>query len=280
MPESRTMTYFYSVRSLHFLWDGCCKNLFRYSALEVCFVFLSVLSACNGDNVPDCFQNAGALVREEIVVPDFTKITVFENVKLVIKQGAEQKLEVETGEFLREEVIVSVEGDRLVLRDENGCNFVRDFGLTTVYVTAPNITEIRSSTGFPITSDGVLGYPSLTLLSESFTEPEAETTDGEFNLEVDSENIGIVTNGIAFFELGGTVENFSITIAAGDSRVETSGLIAQNVTINHRGSNDVLIDPRQSLSGVIRGTGDVISFNRPSEVNVEVLFNGRLIFRE
>ncbi|MGB5821553.1 MAG: head GIN domain-containing protein [Saonia sp.] len=241
---------------------------------------IMVLSACNGDNVPDCFQNAGDTIREEVMVPDFTRITVFENVQLILRQGTEQSVEIETGEFLLDEVSAVVQGDRLVLRDENDCNFVRDFGLTTIFVTSPNIIEIRSSTGFPIKSDGILAYPSMSLFSESFTEPEAETTDGEFDLELDAENISISTNGIAFFKLSGTVETFTVNIAAGDSRVEAENLIVQNVSLNHRGSNDIRINPQQLLRGVIRGTGDVVSFNRPPIVEIEELFNGRLIFRD
>ncbi|WP_422083691.1 head GIN domain-containing protein [Ulvibacterium sp.] len=234
---------------------------------------------CNSENAPDCLQNAGDIIREEVTLPNFSKITVFENVSLVIKQGDTQKVEIETGEFLREEVTATLEGDRLLLRNTNGCNLFREYGLTTVYVTSPNINEIRSSTGFPIQSDGVLAYPSLTLFSESFTNPETETTDGEFNLELDSGNVSIVVNGIAYFKLGGTVENLNLTIAAGDSRIEAENLIAENVVLNHRGSNDMLINPQLSLTGLIRGTGDVISFNRPTEVAVEEIFNGRLIFQ-
>lgn len=238
------------------------------------------LIACNGENTPDCFQKAGDLVREVVEVDQFTNITVFENINLVIRQGTEQVVEIETGEFLRKEISAQVEDNRLILRNENGCNFFRDYGLTTVYVTSPNIEQIRSSTGLLISSDGVLSYPSLTLLSESFTEPEAETTDGFFDLNVNSENLQITTNGIAYFKLRGSTINLNVGIAAGDSRIEADNLIAQNVSINHRGSNDILVNPQQRIIGVIRGTGDVISNNRPPEVEVEELFNGRLIFND
>lgn len=143
-------------------------------------LFTFLLISCNGDNVPDCFQNAGDLVRRPIEVSDFSKITVFENLNLVVKQGETYSVEVETGEYLLNEVSAVVEDDRLVLRNENGCNFVRDYGLTTIYVTAPNLTDIRSSTGLLISSDGVLTYPNLNLVAESFNNPEADTTDGFF----------------------------------------------------------------------------------------------------
>ena len=235
---------------------------------------------CRGENAIDCFQASGDLVREEVAVPDFTRITVFENVTLVLRQGPEQRVEIETGEFLKPEVSAEVEGETLILKDTNDCNFFRDYGTTTIYVTAPDIQVLRSSTGFPIRSDGVLGYDSLSLISESFNDPEAETTDGSFDLDVATQNLSVTANGIAYFELRGTTGNLSITIAAGDSRVEAENLVAQTVSLNHRGTNNIRINPQESLTGVIRGTGDVVSFNRPTFVDIEELFRGRLIFKD
>jgi hypothetical protein len=238
-----------------------------------CFLF-----SCNSENVPDCLQNEGELVRQEVTLPSFDKITVFEKVALVLKEGPVQKVEIETGEFLMNEVTATIDGDRLIVRNENGCNLFRDYGVTTVYVISPNITNIRSSTGLLIRSDGVLNYPSLSLISESFTNPENETTDGSFDLEVSSRTVRITTNGIAYFKLSGTTTDFNVTIAAGDSRIEAENLMAENVVLNHRGTNDILTNPQESIRGVIRGTGDVISFNRPTTVEVEEIFNGRLLF--
>lgn len=243
------------------------------------YLFL-LLIACNGDNVPDCFQNAGDLVRVPVDVPEFTTMTVFENVKVVLKQGEEQSVEIETGEYLLDDVSAEVEDTRLILRNENSCNYVREYGLTTVYVTSPNITEIRSSTGLPISSDGMLDYPSISLVSESFVNPETETTDGSFDLEMNSNTVSIVVNGIAYFKLRGITTNLNVNVAAGDSRIEAEELMANSVSINHRGTNDVYVNPQQRISGVIRGTGDVISVNRPPEVDVEELYNGRLIFQD
>ncbi|WP_396637006.1 head GIN domain-containing protein [Maribacter sp. R77961] len=257
-------------KSLNFMSKG---GVLVFSALTLFF-------SCNSENAPDCLQNSGDLVRVEIALPDFDKITVFEKVALVLKQGEEQKVEIESGEFLLEEVSAIVEGDRLILRNENGCNFFREYGLTTVYVTSPDIMEIRSSTGQLISSDGTLDYPNLNLLSESFINPETETTDGSFDLNLNAIRVSIVVNGIAYFKLSGATENLNLNIAAGDSRIEAENLVSENVTINHRGTNDMLVNPQLAIRGIIRGTGDVISFSRPATVEVEEIFNGRLVFRE
>jgi len=271
---------YYRIEMLKFRRANSCRQVIlgifeRF--MPLLFIFLL---ACNGENVPDCFQNAGDLTKKTVTVSDFTTITVFENIRLILREGTEQQVEIETGEFLQNEVTAQVEDNRLVLRNENGCNFIRKYGLTTVYVTSPNITEIRSSTGLLISSDGELNYPNIRLISESFNNPETETTDGSFDLHVNSENVGITVNGIAFFKLNGTTSNFTVFVSAGDSRIEAKNLIAQNVNINHRGSNDVFVNPQQRISGIIRGVGDVISINRPPNVDVEELFNGRLIFKD
>lgn len=233
---------------------------------------------CNSESASDCFQNAGAIGKELVEVPPFTKITVYENVKLTIKQGDAIKVEVETGKYLRNDVQVSVEDGRLLLRDTNSCNFTRKYGLTHVYVTVPDLTEIRSSTGLAIKSDGILSFPRLALISESFNDPEAMYTSGEFDLELDAQQVNIVSNGLSYYNLRGKTLNFNVTFAAGDSRLEAQALVADHIGFNHRGSNDMRISPQKSLKGTLRGTGDVVSFNRPEDVDVEILYKGKLVF--
>jgi len=253
--------------------------LFKFWEMLLILYFLSAMVACNSESAPDCLQKSGELIRKEVSVSDFSKITVFEKVALVLKQGDEQLVEIETGEFLFEEVSAAVEGDRLILQNENGCNLFRDYGLTTVYVTSPNITEIRSSTGLAIKSDGILSYPFLEIFQESFLEPDALTVDGEFDLELDSRSVSVVVNGIAYFKFQGVSENLSLIIASGDSRIEAQNINVQNIFLDHRGTNDMFVNPQESLRGTIRGTGDVISSNEPATVEVEELYRGRLIFR-
>ena len=78
-----------------------------------------MVCACDGNNVIDCFQNAGDIVRQEVTLPEFSSITVFEKLNLVLRQGDTQLVEIETGEFLINEVFAEVKGDRLILRNEN-----------------------------------------------------------------------------------------------------------------------------------------------------------------
>ena len=128
--------------------------------LSVIFLF-----GCDSENAPDCFQNSGDIVQQEIVVDEFTKITVYKNIELFIQQGLTQKVVLETGENLANDVEVYVENGRLTLKDNNSCNLTRDYGITKIYVTTPNVTEVRNSSNLDVHSIGVLNFPDLKLTS-------------------------------------------------------------------------------------------------------------------
>lgn len=243
----------------------------------VLFASITLLLSCE-ENAPDCFQTAGDRISESVEVPVFDAITVFENIQLVVAQGPEQRVIIETGKNLRPEVSARVQDGVLILRDENNCNLFRDYGETIIRVTTPDLREIRSSTGWPITSSGILGFTNLRLISESFNNPETATTDGTFDLELDCQTIRVVVNGIASVKLRGEADLADLTVAAGDSRIDARNLRASTVRINHRGSNDMLVNPQQRIEGVIRGYGDVRSFFRPEEIAVAEQFRGRLLF--
>lgn len=239
---------------------------------------LLLCSGCRLESVPDCFQGAGPSVEREFDLSDFDRITVFENVRLVLRSGSVQQVVLQAPENLLNEITAEVTDDRLVLRNGNNCNFFRDYGQVVFTVTSPDIREVRSFTGWTIESDGPLQWERLSLLSEGFVVSESETTDGAFDLDLQSDWVGLVVNGNSYFDLRGRTGFLRVVIAAGNTRVEALELTADTVSVQHRGSQDVLVNPLLRIEGLINGYGDVLSGSRPPEVEVRETFNGRLRF--
>ena len=245
---------------------------------KLVYILISVfILACDSENAGDCFQTTGAIVQQEVVVASFSKILVNRDIELIIKEGAEQKVVIETGKNLLNDVEAVVQDGKLILTDNNTCNYVRGYGITKVYVTSPNITEIRSSTQQDIKSDGILTYPSLTILSEDLNMPDT-FTNGNFYLEINNQAFSVVFNSLSNCFVSGETNNLNVTFASGLSRFEGENLVAQNVNIWHRSSNDMVLNPQQSITGRISGTGNVICVNQPPTVTVEEQYKGRLIF--
>ena len=238
-------------------------------------VLTALLVACDSENANDCFQESGNIVQQEVSLSGFQKILVNRNVELILKEGPDYEIIIEAGENLINDVDVIVIDNELQLTDNNICNFVRDYNSTKVFVTAPNITHIRSSTQFEISSDGVLSYPSLRLFSEDFNATGTFTV-GDFRLDVNSERLRISSNNISSFFISGQTDELSVNFFSGTGRFQGENLIAQDVSVFHRGSNDMIVNPQQSLMGELRGTGDLISLNTPPSVEIQQFYTGQL----
>ena len=228
--------------------------------------------------VTDCFQSEGDIIQETVTnLAAFDRILVNRDVELIISEGINQSVIIETGDNLIEGVTAVVVNGELQLTDDNTCNYSRDYNVTKVYVTAPNIAEIRSSTQFPIRSEGVLNYPNLILYSEDDGNSEFNNV-GDFYLDIATESFRVVNNNHSNYFINGTTNSLTIGFFSGGGRFEGANLIAEEVNVFHRGYNDVIVNPQATITGAIRSTGDVIAKNQPPTVDVQEYYTGRLIF--
>ncbi|TRO64085.1 head GIN domain-containing protein [Christiangramia sabulilitoris] len=234
--------------------------------------------SCDSEDAGNCLQTTGDIVSRNVTVEAFQEIMVYDKIKLFITQGAEHKVIIESGENLLNEITAEVVDNRLVLRNENRCNLFRDYGVTKIYVTTPELTYIRHAGNIPLESIGTLELDNLWLVSENqAVDPEIHT-NGAFILDLKVKNLRITNDNYSHFFLSGSVQNFDGFFAAGDGRLEARDLIVQNYELFHRGTNKLIVNPQQSLKGNIFSYGDIISVNRPPVVDVEEHFRGRLIF--
>ncbi|WP_136481674.1 head GIN domain-containing protein [Cognatitamlana onchidii] len=243
-----------------------------YILVLICFF------ACNSENAGDCFQTSGTIIQQEYALDDFEKVLVNRDIELIVRQGQTQKVVIETGKNLINDVKAEVVDGQLRLTDGNTCNLARAYGVTKVYITSANITQIRSATQYDVRSEGTLNYPSLAIFSEDFN-GEAEVNSGNFDLTVNCNRFSLVFNNLSNAKISGNAEDLSITLAAGLSRVDCGALVAKNISVWNRSSNDIIVNPQLKLSGQILGTGDVISLNKPPQVDIEEVYKGRLIFK-
>ncbi|MDC7998684.1 head GIN domain-containing protein [Gilvibacter sediminis] len=248
--------------------------------LTLLIISVSLLLGCSSSDAPDCIQAAGDLVTKEFTLSDFQRIRIEDGVRLVIRQADTYQVVLESGEFIIDDISVRKEDDLLVVANDNRCNFVREYGLTTVYVDAPNITQIRNSSRFEVRGEGVLQYPSLTLLSNTSGEGSSGRKSGDFFLDLQVNNLRINANGISVFYISGSANNAFVQFSDEQPRLEGRDLLIQDLEIVQVSANKMIVNPQQSIIGVIRGTGDVISVNTPPLVEVEELFTGTLIFED
>lgn len=241
-------------------------------------VCVLIFSSC--EKPSDCVESSGETIIKDIPVLPFKKIKVYRGIQVVITQGSEYKVQIEAGKNFIDNVEVIQNGDQLIFKDEASCNWVRAYGLTKIHVTTPTLEEIYSKTDRDISSIGVLTFPDLNILSlDKDADGEKGAGTGDFHMEVNNNTLTIANNNVSRYYLSGQTNNANFNFYFGDGRIEAQNLIAQNVKVYHRGSNDMIVNPIQSVTGTLNSTGNLVLKNVPPIVTpLDVLFTGHVVY--
>lgn len=238
------------------------------------FLFSIALFSCDSENANDCFQTSGTKIIKEFEVENFEKINLSQGIELIIKEGPETKVIVESGQNLMNGITAEVSEGQLFLRNSNGCNWVRDYNDTKVYVTTPTLINVYSSSQFAVKSDGILNFPYLNFQSGVFT----NTASGTFEVAINSNVLTIDDNESSYFKISGNVTTLHVNFYDGNARFDGSDLIANEVTFFQRSSNDIIVHPIDKISGTLYSTGNVVLKNTPPIVEVTQLYQGHLVY--
>jgi uncharacterized pyridoxamine 5'-phosphate oxidase family protein len=227
----------------------------------------------------ECIESSGATKIKDIPVEAFSKIKVYRGIEVVITEGAETKVQIQAGENFINDIEVKQYGNQLVFKDNSACNWVRDYGQTKIFITTPTLEEIYSKTDRDISSNGVLTFQNLNIISFDIdADGESGAGTGDFILEINNNSLTISNNNVSRFYLSGQTNNANFNFYFGDGRIEAEQFTIQNLYIYHRGSNDMIVKPMQSLTGTLNSTGNVILKNVPPLVDVEELYQGNVIY--
>ncbi|NBL63831.1 DUF2807 domain-containing protein [Flavobacterium sp. NST-5] len=245
------------------------QNLKKYAILLSFIILLS----CNSENAPGCFKTAGKNITQQIAVENFNKINISEGIELVISQGNEISVAIKTGENLLENISAEVIDNQLFIKNNNSCNWIRNYNSTTVFVTVPNLDNIYSASQFSVRSQGILEFPQLSLQSGMFS----HTASGEFQLNVKCNVLTIEDNKSSYFNISGETIDLNVNFYDGNARFDGENLVAKNVNCFQRSSNDIVVNPSDKVQGTIYSTGNIILKNLPPIIQVEELYQGRVI---
>lgn len=225
----------------------------------------------------DCVESPGKIITQEFEVDAFSKLIVMNGLEVHLTQGTTQKVLVRAGEHKMDNVYFKVTDNTLEVKADGSCLLSENYDPILVYITAPNLTSIRNSGEFTIYSDGILTYPSLSLVSEDYQ--SSYLNYGNFDLQIDNEHIEVVSNGFSNIKIVGQTENLFLGYYSGLGKFDGSQLQAQEVDFFHRGENTLKVKPIQRLTGDIYAMGDIISNTHPPVVEVVEHYTGKLKYQ-
>jgi hypothetical protein len=219
-------------------------------------------------------ESSGTRISKEISVGFFDKLNISEGIELHITDEATSKVEISAGENVIDKVTFSVIDSQLFIDGKNAHRQFQSYEPIKIYISIDDLDTIYSSSQYNVYSENVLNFNNFHLQSGLFE----DTASGEFHLDVNCNSLFVEDNRASFYKISGNVTDLSVNFYNGDERFEGANLIAQNVYVFQRSSNDIIVNPQLKISGIIYSTGNVILKNNPPIVDVQVLYQGQLIF--
>lgn len=123
-------------------------------------------------------------------------------------------------------------------------------------------------------------YSSKLPITVSIASPQLEaiSLEGSSAMRLNSiqaANFLIHSIGSGDISASGRVAFLKIHIL-GTGDVDVKNLISDKVNINVKGSGDLVLTAKQSLTTVVSGTGDIVYFGKPEEVNTKIFGVGEI----
>lgn len=238
-------------------------------------ILFGLILGCDSEEGSDCFKKQGNQITEVIPVENFSKINISKGIELIVKEAEEQTVMVTAGKNLINDINFEVINGELFVTDKNGCDMFRNVSIAKVYVSTPILEKIYSSSQFSIHSDGVLRFPDLTLESGIMSE---DSPSSVFELEIDNEKLTINENVSSVFKIKGNTNFLSVNFFGSSGRLEAGNLIAKEIYVFHRSTNDMIVYPTEKIWGTLYSTGNLVLKNVPPIVEVKQLYTGHIVF--
>jgi Putative auto-transporter adhesin, head GIN domain len=246
-------------------------NLRLIYIYHIC-ILLGLLYLVSCKNISDCFEKTGTITKQNrLATAPFKRIEVYDNIRLVLKNGQQDTILVEAGENLQDKITLNIKDSTLFIKNENTCNWTRSYDIPiNVYVSAKKLEFFRSNGFGKINSE----EPLRDIGSLFFY-----TIGGSSEIDVEFENLGylvLVVNANGTIKMSGQVGWMSL-LNFGFGKINLKDFIADFCTVKQEGEGEISVSPVQELVGYIKSVGNVIYYGNPAKVDVQIKGDGKLI---
>ena len=233
-------------------------------------VALAITTGCQKERWDDCFTPVGSITMDERQVAGFTSIDIGDKINLVITPDQEDRLVLEAGDRLLEQIRTEVVGNTLMIRNENTCNWVRRLDVPiTVHVWCAALDEITYRGTGDISSTDTITGPLFRFYSEN----GAGRVD--LLLNVAGCYIGLFNGSTDVTVSGSCIEAWFYTFGFG--RLGAAGFRTQKCHPHSNSSGMLTCHASDQLYATIDNIGDIYYAGNPSEVHSTIVGTGQLI---
>lgn len=224
---------------------------------SILIFLLFILFSCKKGEEAGCFTKTGDVKKETYTLEIFDEIILYDNINIILIQGAENKAEIEAGENLIPGIKLENNNGKLTITNENRCNFTRSYKIpVNVYITYTNLRTVTHYGAGKVSNEDTINqiYFGINQFNGA----------GDFDITVNCDSlIALMHTGAGNLFAKGNV-NYGYLYSAGNSIFHCENLITQNIHINNKTTGNFYVHPEQSLLVEVRSNSTVYYKGNPS----------------
>jgi hypothetical protein len=226
------------------------------------------LTAC--DTLSDCVFGADVVEERVLSVPPFHSIQLFDQLELVLNASQEEALILKGESHLLAGIQSQLRDSVLSLQSTASCQWRHPKARLQVFVNYQGLRKITQSGFGKIQALDTLEFEQLVL--------EVLNGTGTIELPVQGNSLQIVSNGLANIHLSGSLQRLTAGFYYNDGQLHAGQLRAQEVILNHYGSNFMKVFPQKLLRANLQRNGDILCVGQPETVELQQKGSGQLLY--
>jgi hypothetical protein len=225
------------------------------------------LISCKKAKERACFKNAGnPIVLDKIVIP-FDSVDVSGNVNLILSYDTAYSLRIETKENLMNFISTEILGSKLIIKNLNKCNFLRQYEPIVIYIKFPSLQHMVLSDNSNVKSEGKIYAKDFSLFNYS---------TGDAEIEIDSESLYTLSTGVGDLRIKGRAGHHQIFVRK-HSFVFCEELDTWDTSIYTSSSGKITVKAENNLDVFLDGKGNVYYIGNPNNIQLNRKGEGELI---
>ncbi len=244
------------------------SRLFFFFLVPIFFI------SCKKEEDRSCFKTTGSIIDKIIPLGSFTQLDLGPYFQYELIQDTINFIEINAGENLINFISSDIEGEKLTLKNNNKCRFLR---YKKEKVTAKiHFTTLNSI--FYHGSETLISKDTLDF-SETTLTLKANETSGSINLKLKAKTIYLNnSNGTPDIELSGSCDFFTIDISANGTFSAKNLFVKDSIYLLYASSlYSELQSSNCKLKAELSGVGNIGYFGIPSGILTNYYNSGRLI---
>ncbi|MEP1034739.1 head GIN domain-containing protein [Ekhidna sp.] len=206
--------------------------------------------------------------KRSVDVGSFSELSLGISATLYVKQGSDDKIEIECDDDIFEKIEFEMRGDKLVIKKEGKWNWNDGWRRSAVdiYVTMRKIEGLSVSGSGLIESDGQLDTEDIRL---------SVSGSGDMDLDINSDEMDLRISGSGSIRLDGEANEAEAKIS-GSGRVKAEDLTVKSFEASISGSGSCYITATEEVSAKISGSGSVYYAGDPKRINSNSSGSGKI----